>query len=81
MLKSWQELGNVLADFESRLLTLENSQPYHHVDQSELIPLKEPANQGDIDQLKCDLISLRDFVKQHVNETRTIKKTKGGKFA
>ncbi len=39
MIKSWEELGDALADFENRILTLEMSQPYSRIE--EPLPVRE----------------------------------------
>ncbi|KKM27105.1 hypothetical protein LCGC14_1578000 [marine sediment metagenome] len=64
MIKSWEELGEILAEFENRLSYLENSQHFHYPeDRPEPKPVFRPRPIHDeIDQLKAGFLYLQKNV-------------------
>lgn len=75
LLKEYPELGEALADFESRLLYLENSLPYSR---PEIIAKKEPPNEWSkkqwdyVQQIKAELLHHRREYARLMAELDTI---------
>ncbi len=74
MIKSWEELGEVLADFESRLTYLENCLPGRpEEDRAAAVivnPLPQPSFkhlQAQIDQNRTHLLHLQNKLVEHID--------------
>ena len=79
MISNWQELGDTLAEFESRLLLLENSQPYSgeehsiigtHTPEPELTPQRIYLN---IDRKSLELQKRISLLESFIEKLRAKK--------
>ena len=84
MIESWEELGEELAEFENRLLFLENSQPYPREGDEviethtpELTPQRIYLN---IDRKSLELQKRISLLESIVEELRAKKSEKGNDF-
>ncbi len=64
LINQYPELGDVFAEFENRISSLENSLPYHHEEpKSEIQPVFKPRPvDKEIDQLKAMVLYLQNKV-------------------
>ena len=77
LIRQYPELGDVFANFENRLLYLENSQPYHR-DPEQPKPEPEIPNIPEVRQLKYQVeqakagyLHLQNKLNEHLDKKKT----------
>jgi len=75
LIRQYPELGDVFAEFENRILFLENSLPYHIEEPKiEIQPIFKPRPvDKEIDQLKAGFIHLQNKLNEHLDKKKTDK--------
>jgi len=77
MIKTWEELGDALAEFENRVSTLEYSVPYAREDKPTPVPEGKKLTErewGELQQIKSRLSFLQEKLNNHLDKTKAEKK-------